>query len=155
MCPHVCQSAVVSMHVGYMLAQDDAFSIPKSWLLLDTCSTCDVSNNSNMVSNIRKCTPNEVLLAYTNGGSQKFEYLADLNFLPITVHFEKDSMATILSVKTVSEIPGARLTMDTEVNKNITLTLGDGSIFVFSQYKNGLYFSTRIRVYLVLNLNQG
>ena len=140
MCPYATRSAVISMHVGCTLTQEEFFKIPKSWLLLDTCSTCDVSNNPNLVSNIRACAADEVLLAYTNGGAQKFEKLADLNILPITVHFKVNSMATILSFKTVSEIPGARLTMDTQVNKNITLTLEDGKIFVFTQYKNGLYF---------------
>ena len=69
-----------------------------------------------------------------------FEQIADLRILPITVHFKVDSMATILSVKTVSEIKGARLTMDTQVNKNITLTLEDGRSFIFSQFRNGLYY---------------
>ena len=128
------------MHVGCMLTQDDCFDIPKSWMLLDTCSTCDVSNNPHLVTNIRACNPNEILLAYTSGGSQKFDKLADLRFLPITVHFKEKSMVTILSLKTVSEIEGARLTLDTKVNKNITLTLKEGNSFVFSQYKNGLYY---------------
>ena len=139
-CPYATRTGVVSMHIGYMLTQDDCFEIPKSWMLLDTCSTCDVSNNPDLVTHIRACNPNEVLLAYTNGGSQKFDQLADFRFLPITVHFKKNSMATILSLKTVSEIEGARLTLDTQVNKNITLTLKDGKSFVFSQYKNGLYY---------------
>ena len=128
------------MHVGHMLTQDDSFHIPKSWVLLDTCSTCDMSNNPDLVTHIRACTPNEVLLAYTNGGSQKFEQIADLRILPIAVHFKKNSMATILSAKTVSEIKGARLTMDTQVNKNITLALEDGRSIIFSPYKNGLYY---------------
>ena len=66
--------------------------------------------------------------------------IADLCILPITVHFKLNSMATILSVKTVSEIQGARLMMDTQVNKNITLTLKDGRSFIFSPFKNGLYY---------------
>ena len=139
-CPYATRSGVVSMHVGCMLTQDDCFDIPKSWMLLDTCSTCDVSNNPHLVTNIRACNPNEILLAYTSGGSQKFDKLADLRFLPITVHFKEKYMATILSLKTVSEIEGARLTLDTKVNKNITLTLKEGNSFVFSQYKNGLYY---------------
>ena len=60
--------------------------------------------------------------------------------LPITVHFKADSMATILSLKTVSEIDGSRLTMDTAKDKDITLTLKSGNNFIFKQYENGLYF---------------
>ena len=52
-------------------------------------------------------------------------------------------MAIILSVKTVSEIQEARLTMDTQVDRNITLTLEDGQCFILSPYRNGLcYFDT-------------
>ena len=129
--PYATQTGIVSMHVGYMLIQDQSFVIPKSWLLLDTCSTCDVLNNPNLVTHICTCTPDKVLHAYTNGGVQKFEQLVELSILPVAVHFKRDSMVTTLSLKTVSEIPGARLTMDTQVNKNIALTLNNGRVFVF------------------------
>ena len=63
------------------------------------------------------------------------------------MHFKKDSMATILSLKSVSEIPGARITLDTDVSKNITLFLADGRTFVFEQYNSGLYYyDTKIPV---------
>ena len=128
------------MHVGCTLTQGTFFTIPKTWILLDTCSTCDVSNNTNMVHDIRPCSSENVLTAYTNGGAQRYESLADLRLLPITVHFKESSMATILSFKSVSEIPGAKITLDTDVNKDINLSLPDGCTLVFEQYKNGLYF---------------
>ena len=81
-----------------------------------------------------------MLTAYTNGGAQRYDKLADLSLLPITVHFKQDSMATILSLKTVSEIPGARITLDTNTSKDITLSLANGNTFVFEQYKTGLYY---------------
>ena len=96
--PYITRRDDASMHVGLMLAQDDSFSILKSWLLLDTCSTCDVFNNPDLVTRIRACTPNEVLLAYTNGESQKFEQIADLCILPITVYFKANYMAIILNL---------------------------------------------------------
>ena len=49
-------------------------------------------------------------------------------------------MATILSLKTVSNIPGARLHLDTANNKDTTLTLKDARVFIFKQYQNRLYF---------------
>ena len=49
-------------------------------------------------------------------------------------------MATILSLKLVSEIQGAHLTMDTDINKNINSFLKYGWTLVFEQYQNGLYF---------------
>jgi hypothetical protein len=139
-CPYATRNDVQAMHVGCTLTQGTFFTIPKTWILLDTCSTCDVSNNTNMVHDIRPCSSENVLTAYTNGGAQRYESLADLRLLPITVHFKESSMATILSFKSVSEIPGAKITLDTDVNKDINLSLPDGRKFVFEQYKNGLYF---------------
>ena len=121
------------MHVGYTLAQGTIFMIPKNWILLDTCSTCDVSNNPELVHNIQECSPSNTLTAYTNGGAQKYDHIATLRMLPITVHFKADSMATILSLKTVSEIDGSRLTMYTAKDKDITLTLKSGNSFIFKQ----------------------
>ena len=43
-------------------------------------------------------------------------------------------MATILSLKLVSEIQGAHLTMDTDIHKKIILFLKDGRMLVFEQY---------------------
>ena len=54
-----------------------------------------------IVDNIRTCAPEDRLTAYTNGGEQVYNLIADLKFLPIEVHFKKSSMATILSFKTV------------------------------------------------------
>ena len=53
-CPYATQIGIVSMHVGYTFTQGGLFNIPKGWLLLDTCSTCDVSNNPKLVTNIRR-----------------------------------------------------------------------------------------------------
>ena len=128
------------MHVGILCAQGKNFTIPSSWILLDTCSTCDVANNPALVNDIRTCSPEERLTAFTNGGQQVYNLSANLNFLPIRVHFKKSSMANILSLKTVSEIPGARLHLDTDTSSDITLTLDDGRVIIFKQFQNGLYF---------------
>ena len=101
-----------------MITQGGLFDISKSWLLLDTCSTCNVSNNPTLVTNVRECMPEEIITAYTNGGAQRYKNITDLRILPLTVHFKKYSMATIFSLKSVSEIPGARLTMGTDTKKH-------------------------------------
>ena len=136
------------MHVGYTFTQGGLFNIPKGWFLVDTYSTCDLSNNPKLVTNIRVCKPEDSLIAYTNGGAQTYQHIADLLLLPITVCFKKNSMATILSFESVSEIPGARITMDTAVNKSITLTLKDKQVLIFEQYKNVLFFLTQITLNL-------
>ena len=49
-------------------------------------------------------------------------------------------MATILSLKSVGNIPGSRITMDTDKGNDIVVTLQDGNVFDFHQYSNGLYY---------------
>ena len=49
-------------------------------------------------------------------------------------------MATILSIKTVSDVQGARLEMDRKVNNIITLTLEDGRSFILSPFKKVLHY---------------
>ena len=106
-CPYVINGHVQAVHIGCTFAQDSFVDIPKNWILLDTCSTCNVSNNIALVKDVRACSEADMLTAYTNGGAQQYDKMADLRLLPITVHYKHDSMATILSFKSVSEIPGA------------------------------------------------
>ena len=56
---------------GLSFSQHDE-SIPSSWILLDTCSTCSVSNNNNHVSNISSCPSWNFLQVVTNGGGMLF-----------------------------------------------------------------------------------
>ena len=62
-------------------------------------------------------------------------------------------MATILSLKTVSEIKGSRLTMDTAVIKGIKLTLENGDSYTFNMYENGLYFFDTKTQIILLKVN--
>ena len=57
--------------------------------------------------------------------------LEGFKLIPLAVHFKQDSMATILSLKSVNKIDGARLVMDTCVDKNININLKDGASYVF------------------------
>ena len=89
-CPYVGQTGVVAVHFVYLLTQCQFLYIPKSWVLLDSCSTCDVSNNPNFVSNVREFNPEDMMTAFTNGGEQKYLHFTDMNLLHITVHFVTD-----------------------------------------------------------------
>ena len=52
-------------------------------------------------------------MAYTNGGAQRYDNIANLKLLPLKVYSKQNSMANILSLKLVADIPGAGLVMDT------------------------------------------
>ena len=88
--------------------------IKNTWVLLDTCATNIVSNNTALVTDIVACKQHERLTVSTNGGLISFDKKSTLKILPMKVHFNRDSMATILSSKEVEDIPGLRITTDTE-----------------------------------------
>ena len=77
---------------------------------------------------------------YMNGGNKTFRKRASLKLLPITVHFEEDSLATVLLLNDVANIEGVYLTMDTRAERSILVHLGDGKVLKFLECDSGLYF---------------
>ena len=63
---------------------------------------------------------------YCNGGKQLYNLVASLNVFPIEVHFKKDSMANIVSMKSVSKIEGAHVTMDKKHDLGMSVKLENG-----------------------------
>ena len=63
-----------------------------------------------------------------------------MNLLPIPVHFEEDSHATVLSLKEVENIKRVYVTMDAKVEKFILVHLGDIKVLKFLECDLGLYF---------------
>ena len=82
-CPYYTGTGAVSMHVGVLCAQEKCFNIPLSCILLNICSTCDVTNNPALVTDIHMCASQDILNAYTNGGKQVYNLIGDLKLLPI------------------------------------------------------------------------
>ena len=123
----------------FSLTQKKMELINKNWLLLDTCSTISVCCNPNLVNNIKPCPPGHEVTVVTNGGAQSFEKEATLNILSIRVHFNHDSLANILSLSDVANLPGARLTMDSQVERAIILHLNQEEI-KFLECSDGLYY---------------
>ena len=117
---------------------DDAL-IPRSWLLLDTCSTCSVINNKDLVKNLRVCNEDEILDVHTNGGIKKFKEVGTLKLFPITVHYSDSSLANILSLNDIAALKGVHITMDTRIQRDICVHFED-QIMTFRPCKNGLYF---------------
>ena len=58
----------------------------------------------------------------------------------IDLHFKKNSMANIVIMKSVSELDGARVTMDTALDLSIFGNLAGGEVFQLQPYLNGLYY---------------
>ena len=114
--------------------------INKNWILLDTCSTHNVSCNPDVLSNIKNCTDDESLKILTNSGSLVYKKIGDCNLLPIKMHFNSKSIANVLLLGVVATIPGVRITMDSMVEKAIIVHTPDGKMLKFSECSDGLYF---------------
>ena len=126
------------LQFGWNLAQST--SLPPSWVLLDTCSTRSCTNDMSILKNIRKCSHNDCVELVTNGGKVVFSSKGDCTFLPMELYYNRDSLATIISVKDVGRLPGFTLTMDTSVEKAILLHCPDSSIIKFCECRDGLYY---------------
>ena len=111
------------MRVGYIFTQGPLFHIPKNWMLLDACSLFDVYNNRDLVADIRMCSQTDSLTVRANGGAQRHYHAANIKFLPSMVIFKESSVATILSLKTASEIKGSKIIMDASVNKSVAILM--------------------------------
>ena len=135
-CPNKSQPVTLA---HFSLSQKQLEVIDKNWLLLDTCSTVSVCCNSTLVSDIQNSAPGQGITVITNGGAQSFNQHANLKVLPLKVHYNSDSLANILSLSDVANLPGARLTMDTEIEKAIVLHF-NGQQLKFQECSDGIYY---------------
>ena len=122
----------------YIMNQTVESGINKNWILLDTASTVSVSNNPALVHDIQPCR-DDVLTIVTGGGTHTFDQKEVFNLLHIAAHFDLSSLANIISMKDVASLPGARVTMDSTINRAIVLHY-NGTQFVFQECADGLYF---------------
>jgi hypothetical protein len=107
LCPEKdCRQKKVAL-AQFLLIQKDMAIINPNWILLDTWSTVSIVCNPAIVNNITSVPNNDSMTIVTNGGLQFFNQKADLKILPLTVHFEKDSLANILSLSDIANLPGA------------------------------------------------
>ena len=130
---------MMQVRFGYSFTQGSDDVIPRSWLLLDTCSTCSCTNNTDLVSAIRDCTADEVLTVHTNGGSKTFTQMGTLNLFPMSVHYNPSSLANVLSFDTVAQLSGVRITLDTLIERGFLVTYKDMTL-KFRPCSDGLYY---------------
>ena len=113
--------------------------IPKSWLLLDTCTTRSVLNNKNKVTSITNCKEDKFLKLHTNGGPAFFKQMAKLKLLPLNVHFNETSMATIISFSDVCDIDGIKVFFDSNMGIYFDVILPTGETFRFKRVNSKLF----------------
>ena len=96
-----------SLQHGFILAQSEqapTSTIPKDWILLDSCSTDCVFNDHSLLNNISPCTQQEKLKIYTNGSSLTYDHMRVFKYLPLPGYYNPDSIANILSLKDVLDL---------------------------------------------------
>ena len=101
---NLLQMCVVLIH------HDNRDTIPLTWILIDNFSTDSLTNNLEMIENVRTCTEDEKLIIITNVESKYYESMVSLNILPMEVHSNTDLMANILSVKILAYLSGVKIT---------------------------------------------
>ena len=145
------QDGSTSVQIGSIMVQadsnqdnsdDDFYSgnINRDWLLLDTCSTHCVGCNENILSDIRACEEDEVLHITTNGGALQYDQIGMNKLVPVAMHFNPKSIANVLSLSVVADIPGTRIIMDTSIEKAIEVHMKNGNILKFEECTDGLYY---------------
>ena len=124
----------------FVLAQNQLELINRDWLLLDTFSTVSVFCNSELVNNIQPCQPGTGLTVITNGGSQTYKYTAETKMLPMKVHFNAHSIANILSLSEIENLPDSKLTRMDSSKERAILLHHKGQIFRFKECIDSLYY---------------
>ena len=107
------------MQIRHCLVQAADFPrLDKNIIMLDSCSESSVVMNASLLHDVRDSSTDETIQVLSNGnGSVVFSQLGTLNLFPMTVYLNPSSMANILSLRDVSNIPGVHVTMDTAAAK--------------------------------------
>ena len=76
---------------------------------------------------------------HTNGGHIDYVEKGQHTLFPIEAYYNESSIANVVSLKHILQIPGSRVTMDTGVEDSITVHV-NGTVTKFNPCKDGLYF---------------
>ena len=70
-------------------------------------------------------------------GSLIFDWKGCFIFLPLDVHVNYNSLAIVFSLKDMNNIPGGRVTMDTLIDKAMSMIMRYGTVFKLKEYESG------------------
>ena len=99
--------------------------IQDRWILLDTCSSTNTSNNINHDTDIVSCYEGDEMVAMTNVGIYRFDQQTKLKLLPMDIHFDQNSLATVISYHSMAALPNIRIMVDTSVEDVINVVMED------------------------------
>jgi hypothetical protein len=112
-----------------------AHTLPRMWLLLDSCSTTDIFANPSLLTNVHKAsTP---IWVRCNAGRIELTEQGYFGNYPHPVWYNPKGVANILSLANVTKY--YRVTMDSSASPSMTVHRNDNSTIQFEPSGNGLY----------------
>ena len=137
------QGRVPSMLQGDLLDHHPACQflqvLCKDWVLLDTASTCNCTNNEALISDITDCVEGEELNLLTNAGSKCFDKKGIFTLFPLDMFLNTNSLATVLSFFCLQSIDGVRITYDSDID-NVFHVMYQDQCYDFIAGGGGLYY---------------
>ena len=100
-------------------------TLTKSMIFLDACTTDSCTKNLDMIKDLKTCISDDTLHLETNSGMKSFDQRGIGTVLEVPIYYNKDSMGTIIVIKDVLNIPGARIIFDSDVEKAMNVFIGD------------------------------
>ena len=113
--------------------------IPPDWVLLDTCSTNNVIHDLSLLTNIKDCTSRQEVKIHANGRSLCNKTMGLLKYIPVKCYYNSNSIENVLLLKSVADIQGFNITMNTDEGSDIYVKSGTSKL-LFRQTSSGLYY---------------
>ena len=95
--------------------------IDKLWGLLDTCLTDTVCCNIKYITDVKRCASGNELCMHTTGGCINYTEVCNHVLFLIPTYYNKEYIANMVFLKHILCIPGARVTMDTDIENSISV----------------------------------
>ena len=119
-----------------MTNKEDVGSIPQSWILLDSQSTCNVFKNRDLLTNIRRA-PHPVVI-HSQGGSTKVTHWGEFGGIK-NVWLDENGIANILSLAKMNK--SSRIVYDSENGNTFIVYVSDEPHpWTFIESEEGLFY---------------
>ena len=102
--------------------------ITPDWLLLDTCSTDNVVHDLSLSTNVKDYTDRQEVKIHANSGSLRYKTIGSLKYMPLQCYHNSNSIANVLSLKSVADIQGINITINTDKGSHIYVNGGNSKL---------------------------